>query len=92
MCPVIDKPASYEICAVLCFLHARNMSAMEIHHELCAIYGQNVRNEGTVRQWCRMFKVGQTNVHDEQRSGQTICSECALVQSVGIKKTVKDST
>jgi hypothetical protein len=33
------------------------MSAVEIHRELCAVvYGQNVMNEGTVRQSCRMFK------------------------------------
>jgi hypothetical protein len=28
-------------------------------------------NEGTVTQWCRMFKDGQANnVHDEEQSGQ----------------------
>jgi hypothetical protein len=36
MCPTIDNPASCEIRAVICFLHARNMSAAEIHSELCA--------------------------------------------------------
>jgi hypothetical protein len=30
------------------------------------VYGQNVMSEGTVRQWCRMFKDGETNVHDEE--------------------------
>jgi hypothetical protein len=53
------------------------MSAAEIHRELCPeVYVQNVMSEGTVRQWCRMFKDGRTNVHDEERSGQpAICSE-----------------
>jgi hypothetical protein len=47
---MIDNPASCEICAVICFLHAKNMSEVEIHHELCvAVYGQNVMSEGTVR-------------------------------------------
>jgi hypothetical protein len=32
--------------------------AVEIRHELCAVYGQTVMSEGTVRQWCRMFKNG----------------------------------
>lgn len=27
-------------------------------------------SEGKVRQWCRDFKNGQTNVHDEDRSGR----------------------
>jgi hypothetical protein len=35
------------------------MSATEIHRELCAVYGQNIMSEGTVRQWCRMFKDGR---------------------------------
>jgi hypothetical protein len=56
MCPAIDNPASCKICAAIHFLHAKNMSAAEIHHELCALYGQNVTSEGTVRQWLRMFK------------------------------------
>jgi hypothetical protein len=52
----IDNPASCEIGAVIRFLHAKNISAEEIHRELCGVYGQNVMSEGTVRQWCRMFK------------------------------------
>jgi hypothetical protein len=59
MCPATDSPASCEILAVIHFLHTKNMSATEIHRELCAVYGQNVMSEGTVRQWCRMFKDGQ---------------------------------
>jgi hypothetical protein len=42
------------------------MSATEICHELCAVYGRSAMSEGTVRQWCKMFKDGQTNVHDEE--------------------------
>jgi hypothetical protein len=56
MCPVIDNPTSCKIYAVIGFLHAKNMSAAEIHHELCAVCGQNVMSEGTVRQWCKIFK------------------------------------
>jgi hypothetical protein len=41
MCPVIDNSARYEICTVIHFLHAINMSAVEIHHELYAVYGQH---------------------------------------------------
>jgi hypothetical protein len=80
MCPVIDNPTSCEIRARICFLHVKNTSAVEIHRGLCAVYGQNVMSEGTVRQWCRMFKDGQINVHDEQRNvrppveGDYLCS------------------
>jgi hypothetical protein len=58
MSPMIDNPASCEIRTVTHFLRAINMSAAEIHCELCAAYGQNVLSEETVRQWCRMFKDG----------------------------------
>jgi hypothetical protein len=50
MCPAIDNPSSCEIRAFVRFLHAKNMSAAKIHHELCVVYGQNIMNEGTVRQ------------------------------------------
>jgi hypothetical protein len=63
VCPAIDKPTSYGIHAVI---HAKNMSAVEIRRELCMVYGQNVMGEGTVRQWCRMFKDGRTGVHNEE--------------------------
>jgi hypothetical protein len=69
MCPAIDTPTSCEIHAVIRFLHAKNMSAAEIHHKLCTVYGQNVMSERTVRQLCRMFKDGRINLHDEERSG-----------------------
>jgi hypothetical protein len=49
MCPAIDNPIISIICAVICFLYAINMSAVEIHHELCvAVYSQNVMSEGII--------------------------------------------
>jgi hypothetical protein len=76
-CPTIDNPASCAIRAVIRFLHTENTSAAQNLRELCAaVYGENVMSGGTVRQWCRMFKDGRTNVHDEERSGRlAICSE-----------------
>jgi hypothetical protein len=51
MCPAIDNPASCEIRAVVrFFFHDKNMSPVEIHRELCEVYGQNVMSEGSVRQ------------------------------------------
>jgi hypothetical protein len=76
MCPAIDNPASCEICAVIRFLHGKNVSAAKIHRELCMAYSQNVMNEGTVIEWCRMLKTGRTDVHNEERSGRpAICSD-----------------
>jgi hypothetical protein len=70
MCPAIDNPATCEINVVIRFLHAKNMSAAEIHCELCAVYGQNIMSGGTARQWCRKSKDGRRNVHDKERSGR----------------------
>jgi transposase len=39
-------------------------------------------SEGTVRQWCRMFKDGRTDVHDEERSGRPSSMSDEFVQSV----------
>jgi hypothetical protein len=66
LCPAIDNPASCEIRSVIHFLLAKNMSAAEICCELCGVYAQDVMNEETVRQWYRMFKNWQTNVHNEE--------------------------
>jgi hypothetical protein len=51
MCPAIDNPTSSKIHAIIHLIQAKNMSAVEIHHELCTVvYGQNLTSEGTVRQ------------------------------------------
>jgi hypothetical protein len=57
--PVTDGPTSCKICAVIRFLYAKNMNAAEIHHELCAVYGQNLTSEGTATHWCRKSKMGE---------------------------------
>jgi hypothetical protein len=74
------------MCAVIPFLQAKNMNAVETHRELCAVYDQNVMSEWTLRQWCRMFKDGRKNVHDVERSGQpAIFMNDGLAQSVDQK-------
>jgi hypothetical protein len=49
ICHAMDNDASCDIRSIIRFLHAKNMSTAEIHCELCAVYDQNVINEGTVR-------------------------------------------
>jgi hypothetical protein len=61
MCPANDNLTSCKISTVNRLLHAENMCAAKIHCELCTVYNQNVMSEGTVRQWCGMFKDEQTN-------------------------------
>jgi hypothetical protein len=85
MCPAIDNPASCKIRVVIHFLLAKILSAAEIHRELCVVYGQNVMSEGTVRQWCRMFRDWRTNVHNEEQRGWPFVVSDDLVQSVDQK-------
>jgi hypothetical protein len=85
MCPTIENPASSEIRGVIRFLHAKNISAAEIHRELCAVCPQYVMSEGTVRHWCRMFRDGPTDVHDEERSGRPSIVSDYHVQGVDQK-------
>jgi transposase len=67
------------------------MSAAEIHRELCsAVHDQNVMSEGTVRQWCRMFRHGSTNVHDEERSGRSPVVSDELVQNGSRRFTISE--
>jgi transposase len=82
MRPAIDNPARCEIRAVIRYILAKKGVA-EIDRELiAAVYGQNVMSEGTVRQWCRMFKDRRTNVHNEERCGRPSVVSDDLVQIV----------
>jgi hypothetical protein len=63
-------PASYEVRAVIRFLHAEGQSAAEIHCRLCRVYGDNVMSGSCVREWCRKFEDGRTDVHEEGAEGQ----------------------
>jgi hypothetical protein len=93
LCPVTDNPASCEIRTSSRFLHAKNVSAAEIHCELrAAAYGQNVKSEKTLTQLCRLFKDGRTSVHDEERSGRpSVVSEVFVRSEVFTVVTMKNA-
>jgi len=62
---IIASPASCKVRAVIRFLHAQGQSAAEIHRRLCRVYSDNVMSDSCVREWCRKFRDGRTDVHDE---------------------------
>jgi hypothetical protein len=62
---IIATPASCEVGAVICFLGAEGQGAAEIHHRLCHVYGDNVMSDSCVRERCRKFRDGRTDVHDK---------------------------
>ena len=90
MVTITTAPASCEVHAVIRFLHAEGQSVAEIHRRLCRVYGNNVLSDSFVREWCRKFRDGHTDVHDEspqerhtivtdeliQRVDQCMCGKC----------------
>jgi transposase len=54
----------------------------EIHHQICAVYGDNAMSDGMVRKWVRMFNGGRENVLDEARSGRPSLGNDDLVRKV----------
>ena len=75
MGPVIAVTARYEILAVIQFLHAKKLKAVEIHKQLIEIYGETCISVQHVRKWCREFSKGRTDIHDERWSGRPSISD-----------------
>jgi len=71
-----------EIRSVIRFLCSRNVLPIQIHHQICQLYGDNAMNDGMVRKWVRMFNERQENVHDEARSGRPSLANDDLVRKV----------
>ena len=60
MPPIIVSPADCEVRAVKRFLCAKGLKPIDIHREICAVYGKNIMSDGMVRKWVRAFKDGRT--------------------------------
>jgi hypothetical protein len=75
-------PASCEVRAVIRFLQAKGQSAAEIHRRLCPVCGDNVMSDRCVREWCRKFEDGRTDVHEEGAQGRHSIVTDELVHKV----------
>ena len=64
MAAMIDAPTKCELRGVIRFLQAEGRSAAEIHRRMSKVYGESFMSDGSVREWCRKFKEGRTDVHD----------------------------
>lgn len=83
MSAIIDAPAKCELRSVIRFLQAEGHSAAEIHRRMSRVYGENFMSDGAVREWCRKFKDGRNDVHDEGGQGRKSVVSDDLVQRVG---------
>lgn len=70
MAATIDFPAKCELRSVIRFLQAERNSAAEIHRRMSQVYGDNFMSDGAVREWCRKFNDGRTDVHNEGGQGR----------------------
>jgi len=68
----MDAPlqdCTIEELGVVWFLWAEGVKPVEIHHRMLAQYGQSTMSQRKVYVWLERFKLGQTRVTDEGRSG-----------------------
>jgi hypothetical protein len=70
MATTLETWACKEVCSVIRFLWAKHVSPVEIHRQLIEVYGDGVMSVQHVREWCREFKNGRTNIHDDDRTGR----------------------
>ena len=51
MPPLIENPADCEIRSVIRYLSAKGVKVVEIHRNMCEVYGQNIMSDGMVHKW-----------------------------------------
>ncbi|GFT26807.1 HTH_48 domain-containing protein [Trichonephila clavipes] len=79
---LIPSPAVCEVQSVIKFLNAQSVEPVEIHRELCQVYGPNIMSKQMVCRWCRQFSEGCRSVHDEKRSVRPSLINDDLVERV----------
>ncbi|GFS95503.1 integrase catalytic domain-containing protein [Trichonephila clavipes] len=70
---VVRKGNSYSFSrrrSVIKFLNAKNIAPIEIHRQLCQVYGLNIIGKQMVHRCCWQFSEGRQSVHDEERIGR----------------------
>ncbi|GBN44865.1 hypothetical protein AVEN_61966-1 [Araneus ventricosus] len=80
MFKIIESHVSCEVLSVI-----RNLSAADIHRQVCEVYGATAMCDGKVRKWVRDVKAGRDNVHDDSRSGSPSVITDDMVASVEAK-------
>ena len=53
------------------------------------VYGEIFMSDGSVREWCRKFKEGRTDVHDEDGHGRKSVATVGLVERVDVDQVVR---
>lgn len=69
MDPVITILGNCEVCGVIHFVQVEGHIATKIHYRLCHVCGDNFVNDGSVRDCCKKFTNGCTDVNDKREQG-----------------------
>jgi transposase len=75
MCAAIETLGKCEIRAAIRFLQAEGHSAAEIHCRMSAVSGPNFMGDKCVREWCRKFRDGRTDVHEEGQGRPSLVAD-----------------
>jgi hypothetical protein len=79
----IENLATCEVWSVIRFLNTKNVRLAEIR--IVEVCGEGAMNRGNVRKWCRLFKEGRTNVHDQEPSGRPSLFADGLTEGANAK-------
>ena len=82
MAKLIENPAACEIRSVIRFLNAKNTKPVDIHRQICEVYGENAMSDSMVRRWVQQFNEGCDQVHDDERTGCPSLVNEELVRAV----------
>jgi hypothetical protein len=64
-----------ELRSVIRFLNVKNFRQAEIYRKFFEVYADGAVSEGSVRKWCRFFKEGRANLHDEEMSALLVTDD-----------------
>ncbi len=81
----LKSASKEEIRGVIRFFRFKKYTAIQIHRELTAVYGQDVMSVQKVRNWCRMFDSGRESAADKARSGRPSVVNDDLVKRIETK-------
>lgn len=65
MATTIYAPVKFEIRSVNRFFQDKNNTAPKNHRRLCIMYRKHIMSDSAVRKWCRIFREGRIDIHDE---------------------------
>jgi predicted DNA-binding protein YlxM (UPF0122 family) len=65
MASVTENYSTFEVRAMVRFLHADGMSQSKIHRRLASVYGYNVFSRMEVSVWCNTYKDSQRALNDD---------------------------